>query len=184
MRLTALLRQAARPRIICVDLDHTLWPWALDKFELKPPYRPKEGNKVTDANGTPMVPFPEAGKCLQYLKDDGYELAAVSRTYYHVGAFALMWYFGWSKYFDYAQIFASPKTDHFQNLQEISNGVPFNQMMLFDDEQRNHDDVGPLGVYCVKVDPSKGLTLSLVEQALKDYAKSAGSQQVRAKAAN
>lgn len=186
MRITAILRQAARPSIVCLDLDHTLWPWAVDKFEVfKPPYRLRDDKNVYDSDKKLMTPFPEVTKCLQYLKDDGFEVAAIGRCYYHPGPFALFKYYDWAKYFDYAHIMPFRKFEHFLAIQEMSQGVPYNQMMLFDDRQDDIDHVAPLGVHCVKVDPNKGLTLSLVEQGLREFAKKAGSQEkVKASASN
>ncbi|XP_074603784.1 magnesium-dependent phosphatase 1-like [Brevipalpus obovatus] len=181
MKLTSLLRQLAKPRIACVDLDYTLWPWGVDQFVMKPPYKLAEDKRVVDATGKPMPPFPEAQKALEYLRDEGIQIAGVSRTTYSHGVIGLIWLYGWSKYFEYLQAFPAQKWIHLAEIQEQSGGVPYNEMILFDDEQRNIDDITTIGVMGVKVDPAKGLTVNLVEQALKDFSKSS-SHKISAKA--
>ncbi|XP_053208868.1 magnesium-dependent phosphatase 1-like [Panonychus citri] len=166
MRITSLLRAAGKPRLALIDLDYTLWPWGIDQFKMVPPYMKKD-NSVYDAKGVKMEPFPEAEKALNLIKDHGIELAAVSRSYYYHGGPILLFYYGWDKLFSHQEVFPARKTRHATNLHETT-GIPYSEMILFDDEKRNIDDLAPLGVNCIEVNPKHGLTVDLVKKALEN----------------
>lgn len=52
-------------------------------------------------------------------------------------------------YFDFVQIFPSNKTQHFARIHQAS-GVPFEDMLFFDDEARNRNVETELGVtFCI-----------------------------------
>ena len=181
MKLTSLLRAAGKPRLAMIDLDFTLWPWGVDKFNMVPPYFKKDDG-VYDSKGVKMEPFPEAEKALRFIKEHGIDLAAVSRSYYYHGGPILLFYYGWSELFAHQEVFPARKTHHVTKLHEAT-GIPYSEMLLFDDEKRNIDDLSPLGVHCVEVNPNQGLTLNLVKKALESFGQLSGDQQQRAKIA-
>lgn len=58
--------------------------------------------------------YPEVPGILKQLKEEGYQLAAVSRTSETEGAYQLIGLLGWDKYFDYSEIYPGSKITHFK----------------------------------------------------------------------
>jgi len=42
-------------------------------------------------------------------------------------------------------------------------------MIFFDDEMRNLDDLSPLGVTCIKVDPEVGMNINYLRMGLEQF---------------
>ena len=70
-------------------------------------------------------------------------------------------------FFDYQEIYPGSKITHFRKLHEDS-GVPYEDMVFFDDEYRNAEVGTKLGVHFVEVGHS-GTDLGLVEKALREW---------------
>ena len=43
-----------KPKLVVFDLDHTLWPFGVDEFVFKPPFKRNKSNEVVDASGAKM----------------------------------------------------------------------------------------------------------------------------------
>lgn len=71
--------------------------------------------------------------------------------------------FGWDAHFDNKQIYPGCKIKHFRQIEQQFKCTK-SRMMFFDDERRNIDDLGPLGVHCVYVE--QGVTRKLVVDAI------------------
>lgn len=157
-----------RPRLVVFDLDETLWPFGVDDFVMRPPYRLVNG-VVRDARGVRMEPFPEVDDILKKLHENDVPLAAASRTTYPDGAFSLIKLLGWNEYFRYKEIYPGSKITHFKKLAAAS-GASFDEMIFFDNESRNITDVSKLGVTCVLVDTFVGMTWKDLEKGFKTFA--------------
>lgn len=149
------------PKLAVFDLDYTLWPFWIDTH-VTPPFK-KVGNKVVDARGATIKYYPEVPEMLKYLKDNNCLIAIASRTAEIQGARQLIELFGWEKYFDYKEIFPGQKTTHFSNLRKAS-GIDYQDMVFYDDEERNSRDVSPLGVTCVLVED--GMSRAVLNKGL------------------
>jgi magnesium-dependent phosphatase 1 len=148
-------------QLFVFDLDFTLWDaggtWC---DHTTPPYKVLNG-QVFDADMSHIYLYPDVLEVLELLVSKGKQVAVASRTQAPPIAQELMRLFGINPYIKYKEIYPGSKIPHFQNL-SLKSGLHFGQMVFFDDEQRNIDDVKSLGVDCVLV--SNGLTKYLVER--------------------
>ncbi|RWS09786.1 magnesium-dependent phosphatase 1-like protein [Dinothrombium tinctorium] len=158
------MRTRLATRLIVFDLDHTLWPFGVDTFVFKPPYSSRDG-KVYDATGARMQYFPQTPEVLSFVASKGIEMGVASRTEYPEGALRLLQLFGFDKLFKYKEVYPGSKIAHFNQF-KLKSGFAFEQMAFFDDEQRNIDDIAPLGVTAVLIDYQKGVTIEDVSKTL------------------
>lgn len=148
-------------QVFVFDLDFTIWN-AGDTFcsETNPPYK-WDGDKLVDQSGHWIRLYPETMEVFQMLKSKGIFIAAASRTLEPEWAIQLLQLFDIDKYFDIKEIYPGSKTVHLKRIQE-QIGCPFNQMVFFDDEERNIEDAKFLRVNCVLV--NKGITLKAIKK--------------------
>ncbi|KAK2147820.1 hypothetical protein LSH36_532g01044 [Paralvinella palmiformis] len=129
---------------------------------------PRGNNVVTDNDDSKVEYFPDVPKILHKLKKDGFLLGVASRTSCIEEAKELIHLFKWDGYFDYVEIYPGTKTSHFNNFLAKS-GVPYKDMLFFDDESRNITDVSQLGVTCIHT--PDGMSLSLLQEGLAKFNK-------------
>ncbi|KAF8567134.1 hypothetical protein P879_07574 [Paragonimus westermani] len=154
-----------KPKLIVFDLDLTLWPFDCDDF-VGHKFQ-KKGTKVLDSNGEAVNVCPDSNYLLESIKnEDGVLLACASRTVFPESALQLIRVHGWDKLFDVMEIYPSSKVKHFNALAK-KTGVPFNEMLFFDDLHWNIDEVGRLGVHAHLVE--NGINTGLVRYALQSY---------------
>ncbi|SPC65377.1 related to magnesium-dependent acid phosphatase [Ustilago sp. UG-2017b] len=187
------LNSGPLPGLVVFDLDYTLWPLWVDTHVDSPlRRRGHDINKVYDRNGQPLQFFPHVPCILFWLKRRGIPIAAASRTsapsvarqalngLYLVDDSDCIPQENGAKsngergklvkaidFFDYQEIYPGSKITHFRKLHEDS-GVPYEDMVFFDDEYRNAEVGTKLGVHFVEVGHS-GTDLGLVEKALREW---------------
>ncbi|XP_071525060.1 magnesium-dependent phosphatase 1-like [Panulirus ornatus] len=159
-----------RPKLIAFDLDYTLWPFYVG-VEMMGPFSEDANGKIVNGDNEIVQPFEDVPQILETLHEDQYTLAVASRALRSDLATDLLRLFKWNRYFTCVEIYEAKKTTHLQRIKEITN-VEYSDMLLFDDEQRNKDDVKEIGVQTVKV--TEGVTHGLVYQGLKEYAENSG----------
>ncbi|KAK1768169.1 magnesium-dependent phosphatase-1 [Phialemonium atrogriseum] len=179
------------PRLIVFDLDYTLWPFWVDTH-VTPPLRAAPGASTTtavvDRVGDAYAFYPDAPAILHALPLAGVRLGVASRTHapelaremlklLHVvageppvgGAGA-----GAEKrkarraldLFDGGlEIYPSSKVRHMEALAKRT-GIPYGDMLFFDDESRNRD-VETLGVTMWLV--RDGITWKDVDKGIKEW---------------
>ncbi|XP_051051629.1 magnesium-dependent phosphatase 1 isoform X2 [Phodopus roborovskii] len=123
---------------------------------------------IRDRRGQNIRLYPEVPEVLDRLQSLGVPVAAASRTGEIEGANQLLELFDLVKYFVHREIYPGSKVAHFERLHH-KTGVPFSQMVFFDDEKRNIIDVGKLGVTCIHV--QNGMSLQTLTQGLETFAK-------------
>ncbi len=146
--------------VVVFDLDFTIWN-AGDTWcsETNPPYFRDKG-KLIDQSGRWIRLYPEVPEILRMLKSRGVLLVAASRTNEPEWARQLLQIFEIDNYFDIKEIYQGSKIAHLKRIQAQTD-CPYDQIVFFDDEDRNIEDAKSLGVISIKVD--KGITLKLVE---------------------
>ncbi|KAJ7450029.1 magnesium-dependent phosphatase-1 [Mycena galericulata] len=141
------------PKLIAFDLDYTLWDLWIDTHVTGPLRR--SGDTVVDAYNIPVEFYADVPGILRRLRDQGVILVACSRTHapdMARQALKLLLVAGKDgeppqpaiELFDDLQIYPGSKLTHFRAL-HVKTGVPYDQMLFFDDEPRNRE-VGRLGV--------------------------------------
>ncbi|XP_066931571.1 magnesium-dependent phosphatase 1-like [Clytia hemisphaerica] len=151
------------PKLFVFDLDYTLWPFWCDTH-VTPPFKKLEGSgNIVDKRNKHVKLYSDTKEILETLKQEGYLIAAASRTETPVIAEELLDLFDIDRFFDFKEIFPGQKLNHFSNIKRNS-GVDYEKMIFFDDEQRNINDVSGLGVTCCHVD--NGISFSEVLKGL------------------
>ncbi len=149
--------------LIVFDLDFTLWDaggtWC---DHLRAPFRQRDG-AVLDADGARIRLYPEVPKILDSCAERNIPMALASRTGTPTWARSILDLFGLRDRFSHEQIYPKSKDHHFHCLQR-ETGLTFDRMAFFDDEMRNIQDVGALGVHTVYV--PDGLTWDRFHKAL------------------
>mgnify|MGYP006299586293 CR=1 FL=1 len=162
-------------KLVVFDLDFTLWDCGGTYCDCTfPPYSWKKSS-VTDSDGAVIRLYDDVYEILEMLDADGVMMAIASRTTTPHWARELLDLLGIAPFFSFSEIYPDSKLTHFSRLHQQS-GVPFQQMLFFDDEYRNIDEVGELGVNVVHV--KNGLNKNLFDsghELLKLQMKSYGS---------
>lgn len=94
-------------------------------------------------------------------------MAAASRTEDPPAAKELLRVLDIDKYFSYKEIYPGSKVSHFKKFAQAS-GIPYKDMLFFDDEERNIHEISRLGVTCVLVE--RGMKQAVLENGLKKFA--------------
>lgn len=149
--------------LVVFDLDFTLWDCGGTYCDCTfPPYA-RKGRDICDSDGSIIRLFNDVPDILAKLKNDNVRMAVASRTTAPHQARELMQLLDIDRYFEILEIYPDSKTTHFHRIAEKS-GVSFQNMLFFDDEYRNIDEVGELGVNVVHV--NHGLTRKLFESGI------------------
>ena len=153
--------------LIIFDLDFTLWDcggtWC---DHTQPPYKKLNGNTIVDFAGRKIRLYEETIEVLEHLKATDVPVAVASRTGEPDWARQLIYLFDIGHYFKYQEIYPGSKIVHLSSIRKNS-GIPYKEMYFFDDEYRNIDDAGALGVNCYFV--GNGITFSHIRAALSKY---------------
>lgn len=121
---------------------------------------------MLDSRQRSVTCYKEVPALLHELHSSGYKLAVASRTAETEGANQLISLFDWDKYFSFKEIYPGCKKEHFKKFRTKS-GIEYNDMLFFDDENRNITDIRSLGVTCVWVE--NGITRAVVQQGLRRF---------------
>ncbi|XP_044521148.1 magnesium-dependent phosphatase 1-like [Gracilinanus agilis] len=156
------------PQLAVFDLDYTLWPFWVDTH-VEPPFHKSRDGSVRDSNEKIVRLYPEVPNVLEHLHGLGVTMAAASRTSEIRGANQLLEIFDLTRYFAHKEIYPGCKVTHFERLQQKS-GIPYSEMIFFDDEKRNIIDVSKLGVTCIHVQSE--MSLHTLTKGLETFAKS------------
>ncbi|KAH9418232.1 Magnesium-dependent phosphatase 1 [Dermatophagoides pteronyssinus] len=151
-------------KLIVFDLDYTLWPFWVDTH-VTPPFR-RNGQNVYDAHGILVKYYPEVPAILERLKSLGYRIGIASRTSCTDEANDLLRLFKWDQWIDYKQIYPGCKITHITKLSKQSD-TEFNQILFFDDEQRNIIDLKRINVCSILVD--NGMTFKLLKNGIDKF---------------
>lgn len=150
-------------RLIVFDLDFTLWDaggtWC---DQLTPPFS-RENGHVLDRDGSRVHLYPDVRRILDWCDTQALDMAIASRTYAPASAGRLLDLFDIRDRFAYEEIYPSSKDRHFQTLSE-QTGLAYDQMLFFDDEERNIREVGQLGATSVHV--RDGVTWDVFQAAV------------------
>nr|WP_321411828.1 magnesium-dependent phosphatase-1 [uncultured Carboxylicivirga sp.] len=150
-------------KLVVFDLDFTLWDAGGTWCDCtNPPYK-RVNNHVVDSYGSQIVLYPEVRSILENLKGKNIKMALASRTSAPTWARQLLNLFEIEDFFSYQEIYPSSKITHFNQL-KADSGIPFEKMVFFDDEMRNIQEVGSLGVHAVYV--QDGINTSIVKKAI------------------
>ena len=150
-------------KIFVFDLDFTIWNAGDSWCDVtNPPYFWQNG-KLLDQSGSWIRLYPDVIDIFKKLKKNNKKIVAASRTFEPDWANDLIHLFDIERFFDFKEIYPSGKIHHFRNIQNHFQ-VPYSEMVFFDDEYRNIDEVRQLGVKVVFV--RNGININMVEEFL------------------
>ena len=146
-------------KIFVFDLDFTLWnaggTWC---DATHPPYKWEQG-KLYDSQRNRIRLYNDVVPILQKLKKQNKIIVAASRTFQPTWAQNLLDLFEIDVFFDLKEIYPSSKIQHFEKIQHYFH-LSYSDMVFFDDEFRNIQEVAKLGVKTVWVE--NGIKADLV----------------------
>jgi magnesium-dependent phosphatase 1 len=150
--------------LVVFDLDFTLWDcggtWC---DHTNPPFY-KQNGIIRDEDHRKIRLYSDVLAILEKLSDQKVTLGVASRTGAPDRAEELMQLFDIKKYFQHFEIYPGSKLSHFKSLYN-KTGIPYRDMIFFDDEMRNIDEVGQLGVKVIYV--NSGLTMDHIRLHVK-----------------
>lgn len=149
--------------LLVFDLDFTLWDcggtWC---DHTNPPYF-RHNDTILDDDRREIKLYPDVMNILEEMAIMNIDMAVASRTGAPDWAYELMEMFDIKKFFSYFEIYPGSKVFHFGSLRR-STGYDYQQMIFFDDEIRNIEEVGRLGVETVYVE--NGISLQMIRQRI------------------
>ncbi|XP_077983475.1 magnesium-dependent phosphatase 1-like [Glandiceps talaboti] len=157
------------PALIVFDLDYTLWPFWVDTH-YSPPFTKASNGRVFDRRKDEMILYQDVKSILQQIQAKGIQIAAASRTEAPPEAKTLLKLFDIDQYFNYKEIYPGCKKTHFGKFHKQSK-IAYEDMLFFDDEPRNIRDISKIGVTCIHIDETYGVTKKVFEDGLKEFAK-------------
>jgi len=147
-------------KLFVFDLDFTIWnaggTWC---DSTHPPYAWIDG-QLKDKENRVIYLFPDVKAILEELKAKGFLLAAASRTNAPTIAKQLLHLFEIDHLFDAREIYPGSKLTHLDRLVKQLD-VQKEDIVFFDDEYRNIEDIRSVGIDAVLV--TNGLTRDLVK---------------------
>ncbi|MDA7921983.1 magnesium-dependent phosphatase-1 [Verrucomicrobiales bacterium] len=157
----------AHPGLVVFDLDFTLWDCGGLWIDCTShPLKRDDGGQVTDSEGRRFRLYEEALEILEELDSCGVPLGLASRTERPDWAEELLHLWALKDRFLYREIYPGSKVSHFNSLQRATN-LGFDEMIFFDDEPRNIEEVSALGVHYHQV--TSGVNLDLLRSVLKSF---------------
>lgn len=119
--------------------------------------------KLSDQSKNWIRLYPDVIRILEELKKHNKFIVTASRTFEPMWAQELLQLLDIDKYFDLKEIYPSSKIHHFSKIQNHFK-LPFEQMVFFDDEYRNIEEVGQFGVNTIFV--KEGITFEAIKPFL------------------
>jgi magnesium-dependent phosphatase-1 len=167
-----------KPRLLALDLDHTLWPENCHETTQGPYVHCSHINTRTVAcidprtkQGRVFSMFYEVREVLEWLYSKGFLLTICSRSPDRAIPQGILQALGLWDLFILPQIYRQRKTYHFRNLNDCTD-VNYKDMLFFDDCDVNIKAAGVLGVVSYQVDPNVGLSWESLVHGLTKFAES------------
>lgn len=165
--------------MLCVDLDHTLWP--ISCFEMtEGPYvaLPTYGN--TDGKGVTYTSRRDKQRNTLQLHEDVFaildwcysrhiQLSICSKSQVDSAARGILEALDMWKFFKFPQIYNKRKSHHFKQLKECTD-FEYDNFLFFDDDVHNVELCTSIGVICEVVDKTHGLTKEVFLRGLTTFA--------------
>lgn len=163
------------PKLVVLDIDYTIWPLHVDCY-VSPPFKPDGKGGAIDSDGTKIGLFSDVKEIMSELDSVGIKMAAASSTTDPSASVALQGVLGVYDLFHFKEIYPRRKFEHFKRIRKDS-GVEYHDMLFFDDEYGNIEDVSTLGVTCYYIEDDQGITLSRFKEGLHQFSsKKRGNQ--------
>ena len=151
-------------KIFVFDLDFTLWDAGGTWCDATNPPFYRENGKLRDQSGNWIRLYPDVIRILNLLKENNKFIVAASRTFEPAWAQDLLNLLEIDRFFDLKEIYPASKIRHFKRIQNHFD-IPYSEMVFFDDEYRNIEEVGSLGVMTIFI--KNGINISYVTNFLK-----------------
>ena len=162
------------PRMVVFDLDFTLWKPELYQLSSGSPFKVSSDGCVITARGERLELFPAARTALCELADAGVPVAIASRAGEVAWAEEILRLMRVDKKRTMADVIGSApvviqggsKTRHLKHI-AAESGVPLREMLFFDNERTNIQEVEKLDVTCVYC--PRGLTREVYLEGVAEH---------------
>ena len=145
------------PSLVVFDLDFTVWFPEMYELAGAPFRRCKKSGRVMDRAGEIIHVFPDFPKIWKdiHTKYPNMKIAVASSTTHPQWAQRCLELLPMDPIantlhegIEYREMYPRNKRNHFREIQKES-GIPYEEMLFFDNEYYNIDSVSPLGVTCI-----------------------------------
>lgn len=160
-----------KPKVIVLDLDHTLWNFYTD-LDVNRPFKRLNEHNLIGNDLKRLELFPDVSKILHTLKlfcfDGNEKLSVASRAQSTDLAHELLEFIGWKAYFDSVHVYSCPKNIHMYGIRDDLklDSSSFSHFLFFDDNKFNIKLAKELGICSVLVDKKRGLDLDYIHYGL------------------
>ncbi|XP_046674177.1 magnesium-dependent phosphatase 1-like [Homalodisca vitripennis] len=155
------------PAMIVFNLDNTLWPFAMEIMQ--PPLNTTSvKHQIKDRVGRLFNMFPEVPDILEDLDSHWYKLGGLSDNSDIRRIEAVTDLFDVDQYFNAFESKPGNKTEQMQRLSERAK-VPLENILYYDTNRIDLDDMKEMNVTTVLLDPDGGLTYAHLEQGFKVF---------------
>ncbi|XP_046674164.1 magnesium-dependent phosphatase 1-like [Homalodisca vitripennis] len=161
------------PELVVFNVDEIIWPYKVDEVMTPPLKASNMKYQIKDRMGKVFELSPDAGRILEELFHRWYSVGGLVQST-DVGKIEeIMNLFDIDKFFKYFEVFPKLPGSKIKHLTRISERakVPLEDVLYFDSNKEDLEEMRNLGITSVYVDPKEGITYKHATEGFRLYFK-------------